>query len=374
MTRAPRSILLVTTRQIGDVLLTTPLLRSMRRAFADAVIDVLVYTDKGGMLEGNPDCNEVIAVDEHPDRRGYARLLRRIFRRYELAVTTQANDRSHVYAWLASTRRVGMVPDMRWSSAWKRASCEAFALLDDVATHTVVQNLSIADLLGIAKCFEVVPPEGANAESAIDTVLPWPRGTPCAVLHPFPMWPYKRWTQEGWTDLIRWLRGKGLHVVLSGGPDVEEKAFCGALAKGSDALDLTGRLPFGALPELYRRARLFVGPDTSTTHLAASCGVSTLAIYGPTNPVKWGPWPAEGGGSYDKSPYRMLGRPWQRAGNVILLQGMQPVDLGRCVPCLQEGCERHKRSTSRCLTEMPADPVIAAAGALLASPAAMRSR
>jgi len=369
MTRAPRSVLLITTRQIGDVLLTTPLLRSMRRAFADAVIDVLVYTDKGGMLEGNPDRNEVIAVDEHPDRRGYARLFRRIFRRYELAVTTQANDRSHLYAWLASARRVGLVPDMRWSSAWKRASCEAFALLDNVHTHTVVQNLRIADLLGIKKCYQVVPPEGLDADSQIDSALPGPRGAHCAVLHPFPMWHYKRWTQEGWTDLIRWLHDKGLRVVLSGGPDAEEKAFCEALAKRSDAFDLTGKLSFGILPALYRRARLFVGPDTSATHLAAACGVPTLAIYGPTNPVKWGPWPANGD-SYEKSPYRMLGRPWQRAGNVIVLQGVQPPDLGRCVPCLGEGCDRHKRSASRCLTEMPADPVTAAAQELLANPAA----
>ncbi|HSA68251.1 MAG TPA: hypothetical protein VLF65_01490, partial [Burkholderiales bacterium] len=58
-------------------------------------------------------------------------------------------------------------------------------------------------------------------------------------------------------------------------------------------------------------------------------------------------------------------RPWQRVGNVILLQGVQPADLGRCLPCHLEGCERHIRSFSRCLTEMPLDPVTAAARELL---------
>ncbi|MFZ1908708.1 MAG: LPS core biosynthesis protein, partial [Burkholderiales bacterium] len=115
----PRSLLLVAIRQIGDVLLATPLLRSLRQAYPDAVIDVLVYSDKGGMLEGNPDCNDVIAVDEHPDLRGTLRLLRRIYRRYELALTVQATDRAHFYAWLAAGRRVGLVPDLGPASAWK---------------------------------------------------------------------------------------------------------------------------------------------------------------------------------------------------------------------------------------------------------------
>jgi heptosyltransferase-3 len=99
------------------------------------------------------------------------------------------------------------------------------------------------------------------------------------------------------------------------------------------------------------------------THLAAACGIPTLALYGPSNPVKWAPWPA--GCTDEPSPWRMLGRPWQRRHNVLLLQGVQPADLGSCLPCRLEGCERHVASKSRCLTELPADPVIRAAQELL---------
>jgi heptosyltransferase-3 len=347
-------ILLLVLRRLGDVLLATPLLRSLRRAYPEATIDVMVYAGQEGMLEGNPDCNGVIAVDPYPDRAGYARLLRRMWRRYDLALTTQANDRSHVYAWLFARRRVGLVPDHGWSSAWKRASCSAYAVLDDVNTHTVVQNLVLADLLGIPRNYEVVPPRADEPALPLENYV---------VLHPYPKFNYKQWTREGWKSLIAWLRGQGLRVVLSGGPDPKEKAYSAALAS-ADVVNLTGKLRLGALSVLYRRARLFVGPDTSTTHIAAACGVPTLALYGPTNPVKWGPWPARYSGP---NPYRRLGRPWQRAGNVILLQGVQPVDLGHCLPCHQEGCERHIASFSRCLTEMPLDPVTAAAAELLRS-------
>lgn len=364
MNKAPRSLLLVAIRQIGDVLLATPLLRSLRRAYPGALIDVLVYSEKGGMLEGNPDCNDVIAVDEHPDPGSYLRLLRRIFRRYDLALTLQATDRAHIYAWLAAGRRVGLVPELGKASAWKRRSCESWAALDDVHTHTVAQNLALADLIGIPRCYEVVAPRSADAGREL-AALPLAPGEPIAVLHPFPMWHYKRWTREGWEALIEWLGGRGLRAVLSGGPESEERAFCAALAASTGALDLAGRLSFGVLAALLGRARLYIGPDTSVTHLAAACGTPTLAIYGPSNPVKWGPWPKTCEAA--QSPYRMLARPWQRSGNVLLLQGIQPPDLGHCVPCREEGCDKHKASFSRCLTEMPADPVIEAAAALLES-------
>ena len=352
----PRSILVVATRRIGDVLLATPLVRSLRRAYPLAIIDVLVFAGKGEVLRGNPDCSGVIEVAERPPLGEHLRLVARIFRRYELALATQQSDRSHLYAFLGARRRVGIVPDRRASSAWKRASCFAYEVLDDVGTHTVVQNLRLADHLGIERRYEVVPPEAG--ESRI-----FAEGKPYAVVHPVAMFAYKSWTQDGWRRLIAWLRDRGLAVALSGGPSEEERAYCAALAGDPDVVDLSGKLSFAELSALIKRARLYVGPDTSVTHLAAACGTPTLALFGPSNPVKWGPWP--GGAAEDPSPWRMLERPWQRKGNVLLLQGVQPEDLGRCVPCRLEGCERHVRSLSRCLTEMPADTVIRAAAELL---------
>ena len=350
------SILLLVLRRLGDVLLATPLLRSLRGAYPDATIDVMVYAGHEGILEGNPDCSSVIPVDPYPDRGAYVRLVRRLWRRYDLALTTQTSDRSHLYAFLFARRRVGLIPDLRWSSFWKRASCSRYAVLDDVNTHTVIQNLVLADLLGIRRIFDVVPPTADQLATGLENYV---------VLHPYPKFNYKQWTREGWTSLIDWLRGQGLRVVLTGGPDPEEKAYNAALVPKGEALDLTGKLSLGALAALYRKARLYVGPDTSTTHIAAACGVPTLALFGPTNPVKWGPWPAKYVLEGKSSPYERRGS--QRVGNVLLLQGVQPVDLGRCVPCHLEGCERHIRSYSRCLTEMPLDPVRSAALELLRS-------
>lgn len=359
----PASILLIATRQIGDVLLTTPLLRSMRRAWPLARIDILVYTNKGGMLEGNPDCDAVIESDEHPNFAGYRTLFSRIFRRYDLAVTTQANDRGHLYAFLAGRQRIGLIPDTSNQSAWKRRHCTKWTLLDNIHTHTVVQNLSLASEMGITPLSEVVPPDRNEEELDQRLLFSWQTDA-FVVLHPYPMWRYKRWTDAGWRALLEYCIGRGWRVVLSGGPDNEEREYCMKLAstRPEAVSSLAGNTSFGALARLLRKATAYVGPDTATTHLAAACGTPVLTLYGPTNPVKWGPWPISNKSTTlaQTSPWSMRSLPWQRVGNVLILQAEE-----RCVPCLEEGCDRHKNSDSKCLLSLPASRVIAALEALL---------
>ena len=122
------------------------------------------------------------------------------------------------------------------------------------------------------------------------------------------------------------------------------------------SLNLVGQLTLGCTGYLLSRAAVYLGPDTAITHMAAALGVPTVALFGPSNPVKWGPWPK--GHPADRNPWRRVGS--GHVGNVFLVQGEKS-----CVPCLLEGCGRHIESYSDCLQELPASRVIAAARALL---------
>src|SRR6201999_120304 len=97
-------------------------------------------------------------------------------------------------------------------------------------------------------------------------------------------------------------------------------------------------------------ARPYVGPDTAITHLAAATGVPTVALYGPTDPRLWGPWPVAG-----LDPLWNAAGTIQRRGNVWLVQNPLP-----CLPCQLEGCERRLDSYSRCLDELTGAQVVAA--------------
>ena len=356
-------ILLIATRQIGDVLLCTPLLRSIRNAYPNAHIEMLVFARKGGMLEGNPDLSAVIEVGETPNLLAYLAFTRRIFRHYDLVVSTQGGDRPFQYACLGAPKRVCIIPGLRWQDAWKRYVSSRWTLLDNEHTHTVVQNLRLADLLEIPRCYQVVPPSRLDGPAKLTSLLPFSwQERAYVVMHPLTTWRYKRWTREGWLATARYVLGRGIPVVLTGGPNDSEREFVSDLTrdlKTRDAVNTCGQLTFGQMSTLLSFCAGYVGPDTSVTHLAAACGCPTLALFGPTNPVKWGPWPC--GYALNQSPYDRGGA-LQQQRNVWLLQG-----VGDCVPCHGEGCERHRESHSRCLDELPVERVLKVLGTILHS-------
>ena len=113
-------ILVVCTRQLGDVLLTTPLIRAARERWPAAAIDVLGFGGTLGMLRGNPDVGELIEVPAGSGWIASRRLLGRLWRRYDLALIAQYSDRAHLYGFAAAKRRSGQVT-REAKSWWKRA-------------------------------------------------------------------------------------------------------------------------------------------------------------------------------------------------------------------------------------------------------------
>jgi heptosyltransferase-3 len=221
----------------------------------------------------------------------------------------------------------------------------------------VTLGLRLAELLGVAPAYQVTPPTPSLDErKALAELLGPVKDQEYVVLHPSPKFAYKMWRQDGWVELALWLQQQGLAVVLTGGPDADEKSYAENIAQKVSSLNLSGKLSLAGTAELVAHARLFVGPDTAVTHIAAAVGVPTIAIFGPSNPIKWGPWPSAW--NQPDSPWRLRGGGQQ--GNVWLIQGP-----GDCVPCLLEGCDRHIGSSSACLQQISTSSVITAAGAML---------
>jgi heptosyltransferase-3 len=347
--RPPARILLIAMRFLGDALLATPLIRSLKLAFPDAKIDVLIFRNTAGMFEGNPDIEQIITTPNRPKFRDYLELIPRIFRRYDLALAVQAGDRPFIYTLLAAPFRVAVVPTVGATGWWKRYFLSGYAEHDNENTHTVLQNLKLADVLQIPRSQALIPP---HSESALPLPLTSLEQV-YAVLHPYPQWTYKQWTKEGWLEIGRYLHRKGIRLVLSGGPAEEEVNYLHELQSRlpEDTLNLAGRITLAELTGVIANAKCFIGPDTGITHLAAATGIPVIALFGPTNPVKWTPWPY--GYRQDQNPFGKVGD--QQVHNVYLIQGK-----GDCVPCDLEGCERHRQSRSECLDQLPVKRVIEA--------------
>jgi heptosyltransferase-3 len=347
---APASILVIVTRRIGDVLLTTPLIRSLKQAWPTASVEVLVFRGTEGVLAGNSDIGKVIAVPAGESLGETWKQISPLRRQYDLALSTLPSDRPTVYAWLAGRRRIG-VTAAGAKHVWKRILMNATVPFENRSVHTVIQNLWLADALGLPRRFEMPFNWLPEDESVVEALVPEYSTTRYAVMHIYPKFTYKMWAPEQWCALADELSRQGLRIVLSGSKAPRELDYVARLAASMSAapLNLAGKLDFRQLALLLSKATLYIGPDTVTTHLAAAVGAPTVALFGPSNPVKWGPWPQ--GCNALESPWTMRGT--QIVGNVALVQG-----FGACVPCLEEGCARQESSKSVCLQMLNAETVM----------------
>ncbi|MHB8564986.1 MAG: glycosyltransferase family 9 protein, partial [Acidiferrobacteraceae bacterium] len=298
----------------------------------------------------------VLIVSERPRPAEHRALVRSILRRYDLGLSLLCGDRPVLYARLAGRR--AFAPTLPGAKHWwKRRLLTDSVPFDGLRRHTVLMNLALGAHAGASPCPEVALHWNALDKKAVTAALPFPLTTPFAVLHPSPRFAYKAWHEPGWAALSHWLADRGLRTVLTGGPSPEERVFATALVPtlAQDAVNLTGTLDLPATACLVGHAQVYIGPDTVITHVAAAAGVPTVALFGPSNPIVWGPWPRGHGLT---NPYHLKGT--QRSGNVLLIQGE-----GDCVPCLQEGCARRIDSDSACLKELTAQTVIRGVAGLL---------
>jgi heptosyltransferase-3 len=341
-------IIVICTRQIGDVLLTTPLIRAAKARWPAAEIDVLGFGGTLGMLRGNPDVAALIEVPAGSGWWASRQLLRRLWRRYDLALIAQYSDRAHLYGFAAARRRAGQVTDER-KSWWKRALLEHRVRMNDDQSHSVVEKLRL-----LAPWAE---PHGASLVAP--AALPLPPDfagllrPPYAVLQAPAAVAYKEWPLAHWHELVAALVGRGVQVVLTGAASAGDRALVDSIRLGFAAdrvLAAAGRLDLNQVATLLRGAALYVGGDTSITHLAAACGIPVVALYGPINPRYFGPWPPN---ATLEVPYVAHAR-IQRVGPVTVLQGTPA-----CVPCDRAGCEDRNDSASVCLQTMAPARVVA---------------
>lgn len=349
----PSRILLIALPGIGDALLATPLLRSLRKAYPEAKIDMLVRVGCEAIVKENPDLRKVIVLKSRTGLLQSISSLLRIFRKYQLVVSTATSDRAFSYMISAAPRRISVVPALEMKSRWKYLVTAGRVEIDNT-THSIIQNLRLADVLGIARSYEIVLPTSSDSEVQLDQVMPFPwRTSDYAVVHICPGSHYKRWPLGQWKLVVEQLISKNLFVVFTGGSGVEEMEYVREASRAlpDSAVNAAGKLKFPEVTELIRQAKIFVGADTSTTHIAAASGTPTIGIYGPSNIIRWGPWPC--GFVGDEPPFSedsLL----QQVNNVVVVRAQC-----KCLP-FHRTCRMHNKKDSFCLEQLPAEKVIEA--------------
>ena len=154
----PKRILVITLRYLGDTLLVTPLLSSLHAAYPEAEIDVLMPVANVSMLEGNSDVHELITLPKKPGFIQFLKILIKLYRKYDLSISTQAGDRPVLAAIIAGKTCIGFVPNKSWKQCWKNGLLTRSLLPTMPQKHSVLENLRFCQVLGIQASYRVTPP------------------------------------------------------------------------------------------------------------------------------------------------------------------------------------------------------------------------
>lgn len=299
--------LVVKLRHHGDVLLTTPVFGTLARLGIE--VDALIYDETRDMLALNPHLRAIHCIGREWRTLGAWQRLRRYRalyaalkrRNYDLLV--HLTDHWHG-AWLARylEPRCSVAPAVTRASAganrlWARSFTHRFPLLPGNRRHTVEMHLDALRRVGMQpdasdKVLHFEPGEAARASVAAKLAATGVARDAYIVIHPTSRWLFKCWPQRQTADLIDSLRERGETIVLSAAPDASELDWLAALKLrlARAVIDLSGQLGIKELGALIGGARLFVGVDSMPMHLAAALGTPTVALFGPSGDIEWGPW------------------------------------------------------------------------------------
>ena len=138
--------------------------------------------------------------------------------------------------------------------------------------------------------FSLTPRDLGEADALLFSIYGGDALHPLAVIHPGSGAAIKLWEAEKWREIARWLADVGVRVLVTGGPNETDLTRTVADVSSGQVVDLGGSTSFATLAALLARADVALGPDSGPLHLAVAVDTPTVHLFGPSDPVLFGPW------------------------------------------------------------------------------------
>ena len=267
-----KSILIVRLGAMGDIIHALPGAASLKHSFPGARITWIVEPAWVPLLDGNGFVDRVVLFRRN-DPRSWKRTKEELrAERYDLAVDFQGLTKSALISHLARPERIagfgsGVVRE-------RPAGLFYGTRVASSAVHVVDQALDLAAGAGASNLVRAFPLPPGIPEGQL------PEG-PFVLASPMAGWASKQWPLEYYSRLAAMLREKlGMPLVLNGAP--------GSVPPVPGTLPHESGIP--GLIDATRRAALVIGVDSGPLHLAAALNKSGAAIFGPTDPIRNGPY------------------------------------------------------------------------------------
>lgn len=286
-----KSVLIIAGPSIEDTFLFTPLAKAIKNYNPEIEIDFLVKKGSAQYISECKQIRKVIEFEYKTTFSTYFKMIKTIFRKYDLSFTSSGTDRFILISYFAGKKRVSVLPKLCANNFWKRFLSTAY-INQNLHVPTSEIAVQLSEKLGLPKTCEFIFPKAENLNFIEAT-------NNYAVIHATTKDWWKEWPKEYWIETISYLQKIGLNVYLTGGTDKDEikynksieEHFCKNSKTKQTVKSLAGKTNFGALCETLKYAQLYLGIDTITSHIAAALGVNTVVVFGPVDHVKWAPRP-----------------------------------------------------------------------------------
>jgi heptosyltransferase-1 len=281
------NILIVRLGALGDVVHAIPAAAALRAAYPTARIDWLVEARHRPMLDLVTVRDRVVTIEART-LGGWIDAIRRTHQvRYDIAFDFQGLMKSAVLARASGATRVAGF------SMWHLREKSARPFYSDTdgadADHVIDKNLRLLRVLGL-EATRIEFPLARAASSALAEVRRVLGDAPFALINPGAAWPNKRWPPGRFGEVAAFLREvRAVPSVVLWGPG-EESLAQSVVEASSGAARIAPPTEIADLVELSREADLIVSGDTGPLHIAAAVGTPAVALYGPTDPHRNGPW------------------------------------------------------------------------------------
>ena len=296
-------ILLIRPDHLGDVLLTTPAIHALRQALPDAELHALVGPWSARVLASYPTVDTILTLP-FP---GFSRDPKDSWQSpYRLALTTARHLRRINYSSAVIFR-----PDHWWGAMVAQLAAiperVGYALPDTAPfltdakqhhhEHAVIQSLRLAEhWCGPLPAEEAVynfPIEPAHSSYINGYLEEWKikRDQPIFCIHPGSGTWVKQWEEERWALVADTLTEQlGGRVIFTGGDHELPMVKRIVQQMRQPYCIIAGETHIGQLAALFARSQVVLGPDSGPLHLAAAVGTPTVTLFGPADPVEFGPW------------------------------------------------------------------------------------
>ena len=288
-------ILLLKPSSLGDVVQALPVLRLVKRHLPGSAVYWWIDSRLAPLLEGDPDLTGVVRFERQrwaspmhwPEIWRSVRWLRA--QEFDWVIDLQCLARSGAFAWLANGKQLVGLDDPREGA---RGFYDIVVPRASFHTHAVDWYLAVLPRLGvpISGTYSWLP-ERPDIAAAVK--CKWqPEGARWIALQPGARWTNKRWPAELFGELAGQLASRFADVrfAILGGDEEQTAGEIISRAAPGRSLNLTGKTSLPEMVEWLRLCELMVTNDTGPMHVAAALGKPVVALFGPTEPRRTGPY------------------------------------------------------------------------------------